>query len=923
MPSNYIFSVCEDENNFLWVGTDKGLCRYNGFNWQVWDKDNGLPGNYIHTVLPDKRGGLWIDITGKGAFHFNIASGKAEKVSALTLNFFSLMEVDDKGDLFSLSPTDGEENYQGIIITPRDLSKSHTVFRCRQPAGCTIKADLASRTVYCLFIERTTNLENQVSYEGEWKMKYKPWPSSGGYESVRLVNDSIIITASHYYKYTTEGKLVVQNQLFQSNNSYTYACLTKKGCYINDVKTGYYFISNAGAINFFSSKSGLGTDYVNQVYEMNDGTVVFATLGKGIAWSKTNYKTTYSTGGKVVRAIVQDNGTWYVLAADEVFAINQSFQHISEMGGVKNSASTIFKSGDHIIIGSLQGIDFYALKNNFRNDLFVQFTAGISSVMKIAGGFIGSSYGNGLIGFNERSTTARSLRSPMEIIEKAIPLARGYAVLSYEDGVILSDTVSHTDLHLTKKEGLLSNTVNFIHEYKDSVWIATKYGVSVYTKGLIVKSITYSQGFIGARAEYCFHDKYGKLWVVSDKCLHLYDGNNLRAITSYPLLPGEDERILTAEYDDHLNLLAIGSNKSVSIITLENVLLSSMVLIPRILEVRVDGKMVDLRKIKVRNDFEKITLDIAPYASSPLYRGTLFYKLKGRDDKWEELKDSLSVSYEALRPGNYSFVAKTKNADGYSGEEKTLVSFIVNKPFWQRPWFLILLLLLTIAMTILIVKRVDAVKEQKKIADLLMGQALQNERERISKDLHDHLGSSLVTMVAQVDNIETRLSREVFPEVSGTVRQLSSQVREVMTILRETIWAVQENEHSLDSFVLRIRTFLQRLFENSSITWHMKVIDGESVKLSPKQTLQLFRILQEASQNILKHSKASEIYYQFQATRRLLVLKISDNGIGFNEDFKSTDSNGLRNIRQRVTSLDGEIVFESLNGTRISIDIPI
>ena len=63
LPSNYVFSIGEDEKGYLWVGTDKGLCRFNGFSWQIWDKDNGLPGNYVSAVFPDKKGGLWLSIS--------------------------------------------------------------------------------------------------------------------------------------------------------------------------------------------------------------------------------------------------------------------------------------------------------------------------------------------------------------------------------------------------------------------------------------------------------------------------------------------------------------------------------------------------------------------------------------------------------------------------------------------------------------------------------------------------------------------------------------------------------------------------------------------------------------------------------------------------------------------------------------------
>jgi ligand-binding sensor domain-containing protein len=76
LPSNYVFCTAEDSNGFIWVGTDKGLCRYNGAVWEVWDIDNGLPGNYVNQIFNDKHNGLWLGIAEKGVFHFNIATKK-------------------------------------------------------------------------------------------------------------------------------------------------------------------------------------------------------------------------------------------------------------------------------------------------------------------------------------------------------------------------------------------------------------------------------------------------------------------------------------------------------------------------------------------------------------------------------------------------------------------------------------------------------------------------------------------------------------------------------------------------------------------------------------------------------------------------------------------------------------------------------
>jgi signal transduction histidine kinase len=295
--------------------------------------------------------------------------------------------------------------------------------------------------------------------------------------------------------------------------------------------------------------------------------------------------------------------------------------------------------------------------------------------------------------------------------------------------------------------------------------------------------------------------------------------------------------------------------------------------------------------------------------------------LKGRDNNWTEVKDSLTISFSALRPGSYELFAKTTNADSYESEPIKISSFTVQKPFWQQWPFFLLTLLATIFATAFVVKESEKAKRKKKEMKAMLQQSLQDERERISKDLHDHLGANLATIIAQTDNIEARLYKGDIDKASVTVQHLSSQTRETMNVLRETIWAVQESEHSLEEFIIRIRTFLQRLYESTSITWEVKNLAEKQIVFSPTQTLHLFRIIQEASQNIVKHAKATEAKYHFSLTTKGMQILIADNGIGFNTG-KVNITNGLINMSERVKTLEGTLNISVSNGTTILIVLP-
>jgi two-component system, NarL family, sensor kinase len=213
-------------------------------------------------------------------------------------------------------------------------------------------------------------------------------------------------------------------------------------------------------------------------------------------------------------------------------------------------------------------------------------------------------------------------------------------------------------------------------------------------------------------------------------------------------------------------------------------------------------------------------------------------------------------------------------------------------------------------------------KRKEELHNLAMG--ISKERERLSKDLHDHLGTSLVTMISQTDNIENKLINNKIEEALAKVQQLSEQSRASMNVLRETIWAVQETTHTLNEFTLRVRIFLERVMGAHEINWNLNAVGDLNKDLSPEQTLHLFRMIQEVTQNILKHASANNAVYVIEANEQKLKISITDDGKGFDTNANYV-SNGLNNLSARIKELDGEINITSAiqKGTTIIVQLSI
>ena len=916
LPSNYVFSICEDEKGYLWVGTDKGLCRFNGFSWQIWDKDNGLPGNYVSAVFPDKKGGLWLTISQKGLYHFDISKGVSIKIADTKVISFNSLFPDTSGNL--LMERVQKNTVCGYLLQPNNFSHPAKVYEYDPNSVNTIRANPTDKKVFCI----TSGAQNApLKIKTTWSVIYKNLPASELIQGIYYASDRLVISNTNSYHFNKVGKLESVFNLFKDHNTYAVNCITSNGYYISNILSGFYFINTKGDAHFYTGKSGLGSDYINQVYELKDGTIVFATLGAGIQFKRNEYKRTYLTGNRMVRSIFKEGSNWYTLAGENVLKINEVDSQLNDLGKVQTSALTMYKKKDQLVVGSLKGINFYALNNGLKPQQFIPYNSGISTIIPNGTEFYASTYGNGLISFTNTADRPVVVSAIMPIIEKTIPLRQGFAFLSYEDGIIITDTINSKNLHLTLKDGLLSNSVNHIHEYLGGYYIGSKGGLSIYANGKVQKTLSYNEGFVGKRVVYSFHDKNNTLWVISDKYLHVFDGVKLRVISSHPIVSDDEDIINAAFYDPATNQLASGTSKNISLISLAGIQPNKNVVVPNILQTLIDGKVQQGNNYSVPYYFNTLAFNIAPFATSPLAKNKFLYMLKGKDKAWREVEDSLTITYNALRSGSYQLMAKIKNPDGYESREKQVAAFKVKKPFWQTGPSIALVMLATSLITLLLARSVEAYRQRKREAALMLEHSLRNERERISKDLHDHLGSNLVNIVAQVDNIENRMNRHSFPEALTSVQKLSMHAREVINVLRETVWAVQENEHTMDSFIIRIRTFLQRMYESTPINWHVNITAGAYPNLSSKQTLHLFRIIQEATQNILKHSKATTADYDFVLHKSNLEVTIRDTGTGFTANEQT--GQGMANMRQRANDINAIICIDSKHGTVIKLVVPV
>ncbi len=207
-------------------------------------------------------------------------------------------------------------------------------------------------------------------------------------------------------------------------------------------------------------------------------------------------------------------------------------------------------------------------------------------------------------------------------------------------------------------------------------------------------------------------------------------------------------------------------------------------------------------------------------------------------------------------------------------------------------------------------------KQERSKAELR--EKMEAERLRISRDLHDHIGTQLTIIGTNIDKLAFKEEEE---QKRRNLENISDHSRDTMHQLRETIWAMNVDGISIKMLVAKLQEFFRRanqggksmLIENSCV---------EDLMLSPNQTIALFRICQEAANNAIKYADFNTFKIRFWSKSDSLYLKISDDGKG--TDLKVAGKGyGLSNMQQRASEIGADFTLESTTGAGFSIEMKI
>jgi len=463
-----------------------------------------------------------------------------------------------------------------------------------------------------------------------------------------------------------------------------------------------------------------------------------------------------------------------------------------------------------------------------------------------------------------------------------------------------------------------------LEDDKERVWIGYESGLFSFPKAISKKNETYTRLSLidKLNSNFIFSiEKHGEhLWLAGNNGLTVVDASSASVVRSYTQKDGlRDNRVACMERGTLGNILlgvsmgfqqisadAIRPNKK-----MPAVFITAVKVLDK--EYREQGiTALFSESITLRHNQDKITFEFISLNLTNPENNVYAYMLEGVDEEWTYTHAN-SVNYNNLKGGNYVFRVKASNDNGVWNSTGDLMYITIIPPWYATTWFYIGCIVLSILL-LYIAYRI-------RLAQILRIERL---RQKISRDLHDDVGSSLSSI-----NMLSALARKKAADDSMQAEEVLKKINETagrtMENMSDIVWAINPANDTLADIRTRMLEFLSDTLEAKNIRYTFQIADAilqTKIPLSVRRDFYLF--FKEAINNLAKHSEATMATITVKTVGQKLFLEVADNGKGFNPK-ELTSGNGLRNCQSRAEAMGAtcQIHAEPGQGSRIVLIVPL
>lgn len=284
------------------------------------------------------------------------------------------------------------------------------------------------------------------------------------------------------------------------------------------------------------------------------------------------------------------------------------------------------------------------------------------------------------------------------------------------------------------------------------------------------------------------------------------------------------------------------------------------------------------------------------------------------------------VSYPQLKAGNYVLRIAAFEANGEPKGLEMLLPILISAPLHQRPIFWLLLAAIGSGGAAWLSRIEVQRRMQRRMAEVERERAMERERERIARDLHDHVGAGLTEIAMQSDWVDSDLEQGPNAQTRQRVRSIRQSATDLARSLDEMVWAVNPANDTLKRFVSYLMQCTAQFLQPAGVRVRFDVPPKlPELSLEGKVRHALFLVVREALNNAVKHAGATLVTLEVRCAQQLCIF-LEDDGSGFDCCQASPEGthDGLLNMRKRMEEIGGEfhVTSQPGKGTRIKITAP-
>ncbi|MEM6327533.1 MAG: two-component regulator propeller domain-containing protein, partial [Bacteroidota bacterium] len=475
-------------------------------------------------------------------------------------------------------------------------------------------------------------------------------------------------------------------------------------------------------------------------------------------------------------------------------------------------------------------------------------------------------------------------------------------------------------------EGLPSSAIYSVYEARDGThWAGTDRGVArLDLAGWRAEAV--GRDAMAGRPVVAMFEREatpGVLWAVTTHALWRIEAGTAQMIEGVPLVHDRRQTVEHAAYHAASDRLVLATNGGTSLLSLDDVSAGPSLAPPiALVAVHVDDAPValmgtprDARLGDLVPGRHRVVIEAA------VLRFGAASAVEWREDggDWHPADDG-RITLASVSAGDHEIEVRAVTPGGVVSENTARLSFRVAPRWWERRAVQGVLGLLGLGMLIGGVRYASQRRLRARVQELEVEQRLQAERERISRDLHDHVGAEVAAILIEAE--VGRLEAAANGRDTGALREVEQRARRTMGSLREAIWALGHGALTPAALAERLGAFAATQARHSSVTVEAQATGQTDRPLPATQALALYRIGQEAIRNAIRHSGGTRLGVTVEAHREGVAVIVRDDGT-FGGPAGDGGGYGLGNMQARAEALGGTLALTNGEGTTVRAEIPV